>query len=70
MRRAVEDAEPFQRFPAFQFDLAGKDLRRRMLDQVEPGQTVDVRGDDISDPELAQRQRDRQIPAGADFEHR
>ena len=53
MRRAVENAKPFQRFPAIQFDLAGKDQRRRMLDEVEPGQTIDVRGDDISDAELA-----------------
>ena len=70
MRCAVDDAEPLQRFPAVQFDLAGNDLRGRMPDEVQPSQPVDIRGDDISDAKLAQRQRDREIAPRADFKHR
>ena len=50
--------------------MTGEDSPRRMLDQVEPRQTVDIRGYDLRDPEPPQRQRDSEIPAGADLEHR
>ena len=53
VRRVVGDAKTFQMVPAFQRDMTGEDLPRRMLDQVKPRQTVDVRGYNLRDPEPA-----------------